>query len=167
MSQKMKRVVALLMTAVLVGCLLGMTGCHRKEKAEDAATAVAVEEETSKKGNFLSELLGKDKEEEASETSKSTAAKTTEKTTERADPNTTVAVTGTSKNDATAATTMSSGLFQVSQDYKNAHPYCVAVNTAQNIVIVYAKDAEGNYTTPVKAMACSCGRAGHETPSGQ
>ena len=106
----MKRVVALLMTAVLVGCLLGMTGCHRKDKAEDAATAVAVEEETSKKGNFLSELLGKDKEEEASETSKSTAAKTTEKTTERADPNTTVAVTGTSKNDATAATTMSSGL---------------------------------------------------------
>lgn len=166
MSQKMKRVVALLMTAVLVGCLLGMTGCHRKEKAEDAATVVAVEEET-KKGNLLSDLFGKDDEEKTSETSKSTSAKPTEKTTERADPNTTAAVTGTSKNDATEATTMSSGLFQVSQDYKNSHPYCVAVNTAQNIVIVYAKGADGNYTTPVKAMACSCGRAGHETPSGQ
>ena len=73
MSQKMKRVVALLMTAVLVGCLLGMTGCHRKEKAEDAATAVAVEEET-KKGNLLSDLFGKDDEEKTSETSKYSSA---------------------------------------------------------------------------------------------
>ena len=161
MSQIMKRVIALLMTLVLVGCMLGMTGCHRKDKAEDAATAVAVEEETKKDGNFLSDLLGKEKEEDASETTK-TSAKTTEKTTEKADPNTTVAATtGTTSRDTTAATTMSSGLFQVSQDYKNSHPYCVAVNTSQNIVIVYAKDATGNYTTPVKAMACSCGRAGH------
>ena len=45
MTQRMKRVIALLMTLVLVGCMLGMTGCHRKDKAEDAATAVAVEEE--------------------------------------------------------------------------------------------------------------------------
>ncbi len=166
MTQKMKRVVALLMTLVLFGCMLGMTGCHRKDKAEDAATAVAVEEETRKSG-FLSDLLGKDKEEEASETTK-TSEKTTEKTTERADVNTTVAATtGTTSQDTTAATATSSGLFQVSQDYKDSHPYCVAVNTAQNIVIVYAKGADGNYTTPVKAMACSCGRAGHETPSGQ
>ena len=116
MSQKMKRVVALLMTFVLVGCLLGMTGCHRKDKAEDAATAVAVEEETKKDKNFLSDLLGKDDEEDASETTK-TSTKTSAKTTEKADPNTTVAATtGTTSNDTTAATTMTSGLFQVSQD---------------------------------------------------
>ena len=76
MTQRMKRVIALLMTLVLVGCMLGMTGCHRKDKAEDAATAVAVEEETKKDGNFLSDLLGKEKEEDASETTK-TSAKTT------------------------------------------------------------------------------------------
>lgn len=82
MTQRMKRVIALLMTLVLVGSMLGMTGCHRKDKAEDAATAVAVEEETKKDGNFLSDLLGKEKEEDASETTK-TSAKTTEKTTEK------------------------------------------------------------------------------------
>ena len=90
MTQRMKRVVALLMTLVLIGCMLGMTGCHRKDKTEDAATAVAVEEE-KKDGNFLSDLLGKEKEEAASETTK-TSAKTTEKTTENADPNTTVEI---------------------------------------------------------------------------
>lgn len=169
MSQYLRRVVALLMTLVLFGCLLGMTGCHRKEKAEDAATAVAVEE-TTKEGDFLSDLLGKDKDKTGKEEKSEKTTEATSKTfvsTTKADPNTTAAVTaGTSAQDTTAAT-QSSGLFQVSQDYKNTHPYCVAVNTAQNIVIVYAKGADGNYTTPVKAMACSCGRAGHETPSGQ
>ncbi len=37
-------------------------------------------------------------------------------------------------------------------------PYAIAVNTAQNIVIVYQKDpATGSYTKPVKAMTCSTG----------
>jgi len=46
-------------------------------------------------------------------------------------------------------------------------PYLVAVNRAQNTVTVYAKDENNNYTVPVKAMACSVGREGHETPTGR
>ncbi len=46
-------------------------------------------------------------------------------------------------------------------------PYLVAVNRAMCTVTVYGKDAEGNYTIPVKAMVCSVGRAGHQTPTGR
>ena len=43
-------------------------------------------------------------------------------------------------------------------------PYLVAVNRAHCTVTVYGQDGNGNYTVPVKAMACSVGREGHETP---
>ena len=46
-------------------------------------------------------------------------------------------------------------------------PYLVAVNRAMCTVTVYKKDASGNYTVPVKAMVCSVGRAGHQTPTGR
>ena len=39
--------------------------------------------------------------------------------------------------------------------------YCIAVNTAQNVVTVYQKDEEkGTYTVPVKAFICSTGKDG-------
>ena len=37
--------------------------------------------------------------------------------------------------------------------------YYIKVNYGANTVTVYGKDSEGNYTVPVKAMVCSCGRA--------
>lgn len=46
-------------------------------------------------------------------------------------------------------------------------PYIVLVNRAMCCVTVYEKDADGNYTVPVKAFACSIGREGHETPTGR
>ena len=46
-------------------------------------------------------------------------------------------------------------------------PYLVAVNRAMCTVTVYKKDANGNYTVPVKAMVCSVGRSGHQTPTGR
>ncbi|MBO7520550.1 MAG: SH3 domain-containing protein, partial [Clostridia bacterium] len=45
-------------------------------------------------------------------------------------------------------------------------PYLIKVNRAQNMLIIYKKDDNGEYTVPVKAMVCSVGRAGHETPKG-
>ena len=42
-------------------------------------------------------------------------------------------------------------------------PYYIRVNYGANVVTIYGKDEEGNYTKPVKAMICSCGRA---TPTG-
>lgn len=41
----------------------------------------------------------------------------------------------------------------------NGMPYYVRVNYTTNVVTVYSKDSDGNYTIPVKAMICSTGRA--------
>ena len=47
------------------------------------------------------------------------------------------------------------------------YPYFIKVNRAMNCVTVYGIDDQGKYTIPVKAFACSCGRAGHETILGE
>lgn len=44
--------------------------------------------------------------------------------------------------------------------------YRIMVNRAANCVTVYEKDANGEFSVPVKAFVCSCGREGHETPLG-
>lgn len=44
-------------------------------------------------------------------------------------------------------------------------PYLIIVNRKQNIVTVYKNDGGGNFTEPVKAMACSVGLSGN-TPTG-
>ena len=41
----------------------------------------------------------------------------------------------------------------------NKNKYYVKVNNTANVVTIYTKDAEGNYTVPVKAMICSIGTA--------
>ncbi len=40
----------------------------------------------------------------------------------------------------------------------NTNTYYIKVNYGANVVTVYTKDNEGNYTVPVKAMVCSTGR---------
>lgn len=52
-----------------------------------------------------------------------------------------------------------------SQSNSDAHPYYIKVNRQANCVTVYSKDAEGNYTVPVRAMVCSVGLNGG-TPTG-
>ena len=47
-----------------------------------------------------------------------------------------------------------------------SHAYYIMVNRQMNTVTVYTKDDEGKFTVPYKAMICSTGRAGHETPTG-
>lgn len=50
---------------------------------------------------------------------------------------------------------------------KNALPdYYITVNKATNTVTVYKYDEKGK-EVPVKAMVCSVGRAGHDTPEGE
>lgn len=44
--------------------------------------------------------------------------------------------------------------------------YQVYVNRIANCVTVYTKDADGEYTVPVRSFACSTGREGMETPLG-
>ncbi len=40
---------------------------------------------------------------------------------------------------------------------ENKQPYFIRVNYTQNVVTIYEKDSEGNYTKPIKAMLCSTG----------
>lgn len=154
MRTSIKRALALLM-ALAVVCSLAFTfaGCHKSDKEEETTTAIVSADGTTKILTERTEATKPTGETTAEETTRaaSTSASTTKKTTTAAAQNTTV----------------SSGLFQVSQNYKDTHDYAVAVNTSQNIVIIYKKGLDGNYTLPVKAMVCSCGRAGHETPTGQ
>ena len=42
-------------------------------------------------------------------------------------------------------------------------PYSIDVLRSQNVVVIYGRDDDGNYTLPVKVFACSTGRA---TPRG-
>lgn len=44
------------------------------------------------------------------------------------------------------------------------HPYYVKVNRVMNCVTIYGMDDAGEYSIPVKAMVCSVGKEGQETP---
>lgn len=46
-------------------------------------------------------------------------------------------------------------------------PYSITVNRRTDTVTVYTYDSRGNYTVPVRAMVCSCGRDGYDTPTGE
>jgi hypothetical protein len=48
---------------------------------------------------------------------------------------------------------------------KDSSTYYIKVNRQQNCITIYKKDSSGNYTVPVKAMACSVGLNG-QTPTG-
>lgn len=58
-------------------------------------------------------------------------------------------------DEIAALTTQSNGL-----------PYYIMVDRAQHVVTVYGLDEEGYYTVPVRAMVCSVGKPGDETPVG-
>lgn len=49
--------------------------------------------------------------------------------------------------------------------YVKEHDYYIKVNKKTNTVTIYIKEEDGSLT-PYKAMVCSIGRAGHDTPEG-
>ena len=56
--------------------------------------------------------------------------------------------------------------YDLAGEVKNVKPeLSIYVNTAQNCVTIYMVGDNGE-EIPIKAMACSCGRAGHATPKG-
>ena len=66
----------------------------------------------------------------------------------------------------TAALMLLVGVAQpVVTEAKTKLPYYIKINRQQNCVTVYGLDAKGNYTKPVKAMACSVG-VNNATPKG-
>ena len=136
MNQKVKitLVVVLCLALVSAGAVaLGKTLSKNKEttqKSSSSSSASASETESQTESQTESESASES-------TSESTTAKTTTST--------------TNSGKVTA------GLFTTDTAYRNSHKYCIAVNTAQNIVIVYSKDSDGNYTKPYKAIVASCG----------
>lgn len=92
---------------------------------------------------------------------KTTEEETTEDEAESSSSSTTEKTSG-----AVTTTSAKKGLFNPTEAYKANHTYCVAVNTQQNIVTVYSKDSNGDYTKPVRAFASSCGKAESKTKTG-
>lgn len=54
----------------------------------------------------------------------------------------------------------------VARTTSNGSPYYIEVNRQQNVVIVYSKDQNGNYTNVSKVFVASTGAPGSETPLG-
>lgn len=54
----------------------------------------------------------------------------------------------------------------VSRKIGKQSSYYITVNRRTCVVTIYAKDGKNGYTIPVKAMACSVGKAGTATPAG-
>ena len=55
--------------------------------------------------------------------------------------------------------TTKDGITNTTNNTKNKIPYYIKVNYGAQVVTIYGKDNEGNYTVPVKAMVCSTGVA--------
>lgn len=69
---------------------------------------------------------------------------------------------GSAVSEVCAAETVAA----VKTAYNGKSPYYIMVNRQMNTVTVYGVGDDGRYSVPVKAMVASCGRAGHETPTG-
>ena len=59
-----------------------------------------------------------------------------------------------------------SRLYDVTSKLPKTSTFLVEVNTAKNMVMIYARDGIEGYIIPVKSMICSCGMAGHSTKLG-
>lgn len=57
-------------------------------------------------------------------------------------------------------------LLNVDENYSRYYNYIVAVNIETNLLTVYEKE-DGKFTKPIKAMICSSGAKGSETPQGE
>ncbi len=132
MNQKVKITLLIVLCIALVSAGAVALG---KAVTKDSKTN---QDTSSSSSSSASETESQTESETESESvSETTSAKTT---------------TSTTKSDKLTA-----GLFTTDAAYRNSHKYCIAVNTAQNIVIVYSKDSDGNYTKPYKAFVASCG----------
>ncbi len=135
-------VAALLLIAALSLLIYGIVGRSSRKAEESSQTpGTSVSSETSKttKKDSSDDKTKEDKTKESGEIAKSTT-----------------------KADSQTGT-KSTGLFVTDASYAASHDYCIAVNTRQNIVTVYGKDADGSYTKPVKAFVCSCGKYPNDT----
>ena len=64
------------------------------------------------------------------------------------------------KDIYSTAITANEDIAEKNEKNTSRDPYRLYVNRKQNIVTVYTYDSNGNYTVPVRAMVCSCGKGG-------
>ena len=118
---------------VALGSFVGVNIANNKKKAaEQNAQAAKMESTTAK----------------ATTVTATTATNVTTNTTTNATTNTKVS----NANKGEAATK--------GKKYESNLTYLYKINRQQNLVIVYTKDASGEYTVPIKAMTCSVGKEG-------
>ncbi|MBR1534926.1 MAG: L,D-transpeptidase family protein, partial [Ruminococcus sp.] len=69
-------------------------------------------------------------------------------------------------DEVTTAIKVNEDILQKNIETGKRDIYSITVNRRTNTVTVYTKDDKGDYTVPVRAMVCSCGKAGDTTITG-
>ncbi len=144
-NQMIATAIAIVLLIALI-IAAAVTPLGRSEKSE-RQTTTANETTTGKKGNT-------DEEETSTE-------------------NETTTVTETQENESSEEETEETGEENTTEEETTniteqvEYPYIIKVNRAANCITVYGKDANGEYTVPVKAITVSCGKNIEDTPLGE
>lgn len=144
MNQKKRLAVIILIAVAVVAVAAGVLVKNAGEK-NSASNTVSAE---SQSAASVTEEASASSSTEASETSSETSESST-----------------TSKKAASATNKTTSKKTTTTKKATSSYKYLIKVNRTCNVVTVYSKDSNGEYTVPVKAMVCSVGTGGN-TPTG-
>lgn len=129
-------------------CAVGIMGCASKEiTASEVYNKVNMVADITEVETIIAEVEMLEKEEEPEVVQPE--EKVENKTENKVANNTKPSNTNTTNNNK-----------------QSKYPYYIKVNRLANCVTIYAQDANGAYTVPVKAMVCSVGKNINSTPTG-
>ena len=135
---KLKKIRLVLTTGLLILILLGTLMYFGSKNKKIEVSAQPMEEE-----EFVAENLNEENINNIEEVPENTIDENIEKNEEKNNTD--------NKNNNTKDNT--------NNTKNNAIPYYIKVNYGAQVVTIYKKDANGDYTVPVKAMICSTGTA--------
>jgi len=142
-NEKQKRIISIVIIAVLIGILIYLVAGIVKD---------LINKKNTKKVNVANVNLISDKsEEEIEEDGEEIDITELEEQIEEETGN-----VETKQNSNKKTTTSTKG---TSSKVVSNKTYYIRVNYLANVVTIYTKDSEGNYTIPAKAMICSTGTA--------
>lgn len=138
LNEKQKKIINIVvisaLTIILGLTVFNMTKVFIERRKTKTVTASQMIEPDAEKTEIIEEDNKEDSKEDGEEEAKTN--KTNKKTT---------STTSTNTNN--------------NSNVVSNKQYYIKVNYGANVVTVYTKDSEGQYTVPVKAMICSTGRA--------
>lgn len=143
LTEKQRKIIYIVATVILVGILIYLTIGVIKDIKERKNSKIVNAEETV----LLGEEQITDIEEDGEEIDITELEEQNEVENDKENNN------STQKNNTTKTGSSSS------PKVPSNKTYYIRVNYTANVVTIYTKDAEGNYTVPVKAMICSTGTA--------